>query len=147
MITAITFYARLDRPGTITPATYTFRLASTDARVGGLSRDRNQNLGRDAVVFWSGVLGGDVSDSFTITGTTPFPFDPKSGKNLLLDIGISGQPVAPRATPFGFFDRDIAGSAITSCSLFVSDTNGFYNGSGLVTGFTLGPANSQAANQ
>lgn len=147
MITAITFYARLDRPGTITPATYTFRLANTDARVGGLSRDRNQNLGRDAVVFWSGVLGGDVSDSFTITGTTPFPFDPKSGKNLLLDIGISGQPVAPRATPFGFFDRDIAGSAITSCALFVSDTNGFYNGSGFVTGFTLGPANSQAANQ
>jgi len=147
MITAITFYARLDRPGTITPATYTFRLASTDARVGGLSRDRNQNLGRDAVVFWSGVLGGDVSDSFTITGTTPFPFDPNAGKNLLLDIGISGQPVAPRATPFGFFDRDIAGSAITSCALFVSDTNGFYNGSGFVTGFTLGPANSQAANQ
>ena len=147
VITAITFYARLDRPGTITPATYTFRLANTDARVGGLGHDRNQNLGRDAVVFWSGVLGGDVSDSFTITGTTPFPFDPSAGKNLLLDIGISGQPVAPRATPFGFFDRDIAGSAITSCALFASDTNGFYNGSGLVTGFTPGPANSQAANQ
>ena len=147
VIAAITFYARLGRPGTITPATYTFRLASTDARVGSLGHDRNQNLGRDAVVFWSGVLGGDVSGSFTITGTTPFPFDPKSGKNLLLDIGISGQPVAPRTTPFGFFDRDIAGSAITSCALFASDANGFYNGSGLVTGFTLGPANSQAANQ
>ena len=147
VITAITFYARLDRPGTITPATYTFRLASTDARVGDLSRDRNQNLSPDAVVFWSGVLEGNVSDGFTVTGTTPFPFDPKSGKNLLLDIGISGQPVAPRTTPFGFFDRDIAGSAITSCSLFVSDTNGFYNASGLVTGFTLSPADSQAANQ
>jgi tetratricopeptide (TPR) repeat protein len=147
LIAAITFYAKLGRPGTITPATYTFRLANTDARVGGLGHDRNQNLGRDAVVFWSGVLGGDVSDSFTITGTTPFPFDPSAGKNLLLDIGISGQPVAPRATPFGFFDRDIAGSAITSCALFASDTNGFYNGSGFVTGFTPGPADSQAANQ
>jgi tetratricopeptide (TPR) repeat protein len=147
LITAITFYAKLGRPGTITPATYTFRLASTDARVGGLSRDRNQNLSPDAVVFWSGVLEGNVSDSFTVTGTTPFPFDPKSGKNLLLDIGISGQPVAPRTTPFGFFDRDIAGSAITSCSLFVSDTDGFYNASGLVTGFTPSPANSQAVNQ
>jgi len=125
LITAITFYAKLDRPGTITPATYSFRLESTDARVGDLSRDRNQNLGRDAAVFWPGVLDGDVSDSFTITGTTPFPFEPSAGKNLLLEIGISGQPVAPRTTPFGFFDRDIAGSAIISCAQFVSDTNGF----------------------
>jgi tetratricopeptide (TPR) repeat protein len=147
LIAAITFYAKLDRPGTITPATYTFRLASTDARVGDLGHDRHQNLGRDAVVFWSGVLDGDVADSFTITGTTPFPFDPNAGKNLLLDIGIFGQGVAPRTTPFGFFDRDIAGSAITGCALFVSDTNGFYNASGLVTGFTLSPAKGQAANQ
>ena len=141
LITAITFYAKLDRPGAITPATYTFRLASTDARVGNLGHDRNQNLGRDAVVFWSGVLDGDVADSFTITGTTPFQFEPNAGKNLLLDIGIFGQPVAPRTTPFGFFDRDIAGSAITSCALFVSNTNGFNNASGLVTGFTVSPAN------
>jgi hypothetical protein len=148
LIAAITFYAKLHPSGTITPAVYTFRLASTDARVGGLGQDRNQNLGRDAVVFWSAFLDDHVSDSITITGTTPFRFDPNAGKNLLLDIGISEQPVASRTTPSsGFFDRDLLGSAITSRALFVSDTNGFNNASGLVTGFTVSPANNQAASQ
>jgi hypothetical protein len=105
-------------------------------------------MGRDAVVFWTGVLGGDVSNSFTIAGTAPFPFDPNGGKNLVLDIGISGQTVLPPTTPSnGFFDRDAMGSAITSRALFASDTNGFNNASGLVTGFTVSPANRPAANR
>jgi hypothetical protein len=139
-ITAITFYAKLGRSGAITPAIYTFRLASTDAAVGKLSSDRNQNVGRDAAIFWSGALEGNVSGSITITGTTPFSFDPRTGKYLILDLGISGQTVAAHTTPStGFFDRDAIGSAVTSRALFSSETNGFNNAAGLVTGFTIGP--------
>ena len=145
-IAAITFYATLGRSSKITRATYTFRLASTEARVGNLSHDRNQNLGRDAVVFWSGVLDADVSGSFTIAGTTPFTFDPNAGKNLVLDIGIAGQTVPPRTAPSsGFFDRAAVESSLTGRAFFVSDTNGFNNASGLVTGFTVSRAGSEAS--
>jgi len=144
-ITALTFYAKLGRSVAITHATYTFRLASTDARVGNVSHDRNQNLNGDAVLFWSGPLDGDVSGSFTITGARSFVFDPSAGKNLILDIGISGQGVAPRGVGSGSFDRDALESTVTSRAMFTSETDGSNNASGLATGFTVGSAGGQAA--
>jgi len=138
-IKALTFYAKLGRAGKVVRATYSVRLAGTDARVGHLDAEREKNIGGDAVLFWSGVLEQDASGgSFTITGTKPFRFDPAAGKNLVLDIGITGQTVPPKSAPVaGLFDRDRIGSTVTSRAFFVTDKNGFNNASGLVTGFTL----------
>jgi tetratricopeptide (TPR) repeat protein/thiol-disulfide isomerase/thioredoxin len=136
-IAALTFYSKGHDPSII-PATYTFRLGTTEAAVGALGRDRDANVGGGAVVFWSGVLHGDVADSFTITGTTPFEFDPAAGRNLILDIGIDGQTVLPRTVSIqGLFARDASGSKVTGRAIFVTSQSGTNSAAGLATGFTV----------
>lgn len=134
-ISSLTFYDSANPSSSITSATYAFTLSSTTAAIGGLNSSESANIGADHVAFWSGTLGGLVSGSITITGTTPFYFNPTAGENLLLTIDISGQTVPPFPAPAsGFFDRDAIGSTLTSRAEYYGGPGG-NNASGLETGF------------
>jgi hypothetical protein len=101
-ITGLSFFAYPDvcyGPGfcfpqsqNISDGTYTFSLSTTSRAVNGLSTTLDNNVGTDNTVFFSGALSG----TSTVTGTTPFVYDPTMG-NVLLDITISSQ------TPNGSF--------------------------------------------
>lgn len=70
----------------IAAGNYTVRLSTTSAAVDGLATAFSSNYGSDVQVFFE----GNLSDTLTITGTTPFIYDPSLG-NLLLEIMVNDQ--------------------------------------------------------
>lgn len=74
-ITDITFYGG----DSIATGTYTFSLSTSPLNVFTMSTSSfAANIGSDNALFFSGVLGGPVSGSFTVAGT-PFAYNPANG--------------------------------------------------------------------
>lgn len=106
-INSLTFY-RISQTGTFDGNTYTVSLSTTSQPVNGLSSDPNANLGANNTLFWTGVLSGNIGDSFTLTGT-PFLYDPALG-NLLMDVMVSGPFGIRNGTGNTYLQADYSGT-------------------------------------
>jgi hypothetical protein len=73
---------------------YSVYLSTTSKSVSGLSSTLSSNRGSDWTLVFSGMLGGPYTNSFTITDTTGFHYDPSKG-NLLLEVIASNQQNVP----------------------------------------------------
>jgi hypothetical protein len=87
-------------------------------------------------VIFNGALGGtSTAPSFTITASSPFVYDPGAG-NLLLDIVVTDQPVAPNTTGVtGYLDADTTGTSMTRAYAFLGSATGTVESVALVTRF------------
>jgi PEP-CTERM motif len=70
----------------IATGTYLIRLSTTTAPVDGLATNFESNWGGDVQTFFS----GNLSNTVTVTGATPFIYDPSMG-NLLLEVFVVSQ--------------------------------------------------------
>lgn len=131
LINSISFYR--SQAGAMDDATYTLRLSTTSKAVGALDSTPANNLGADASVFGTFILGGNMPEVLTFTGL-PFFYNPAAG-NLLLDVSVTyaGGNNGYRS----FFQAD-SGNSVTS-RLWVSDSVG-QDGLALVTSFDMSPS-------
>lgn len=136
-VTSITSFSFFDRDGgsTITAATYTVRLSTSNFTVDNLdTATLSNNPGSDAALFTSVALGGPILGRLDfiagVGGGSAFLYDPVAG-DLLIDIVLTG--VGTRGS--GSFDahaRD-AGGLFSRAHDFGTGFEGF----GLNTGFNL----------
>jgi len=88
-IDSLTFF-RTNTFGTnFANATLTISLSTTSAVVNALSRTLSSNVGADNTFFATVMLtGGVVPAAFTISGVSPFVYNPALG-NLLMDMNVT----------------------------------------------------------
>lgn len=113
--------------GNIAANTYTFSFSTITAGIDSLSDSNfDSNLGSNNAVFVTVNLSGAAPATLTITGSSPFLYDPSQG-NLLLDIVISpGGQIPPGPTPTGY--EELAGTSLFSR---------YYNSGAGTTGYGL----------
>jgi len=121
-LTSETFYYDANAGGNeaVLNGNYSVYLSTTSSSVSGLSSNLVSNRGTDWTLVWSGMLGGNFTNSFTITDTTAFNYNPANG-NLLLEViasnqqnvpgeGTKGKYVPPNGTGNGYNEADYTGT-------------------------------------
>jgi hypothetical protein len=139
VISSISFFQALSQyPSSIgvVPGTYTISFSTTSAAVDGLSPTFSSNLGGDNQTFFSGTLGG-LGNTLTITGTTPFDYNPANG-NLLLNVSMNYDQSVPNGSGNTYMEANYSGAL--SSRVYGSGTSGTADGTALVTEFNTSPA-------
>jgi PEP-CTERM motif len=133
------FFPRAGGSSTVLNGDYEIFLSTTSAAVNGLSSDLSANLGADNSLFFNGNLGGvDSNPSFTVTGISPFLYDPALG-NLLIDIIVNNQDAVFNFTGNGYLNSDSFGSVTSRAFVRGAGTTAEHaDSSGLVTTFNSG---------
>ncbi len=105
--------------------------------VNGLSADLNANLGPNPQLFLTYSVTNpfqDIPDVYTLTGTTPYFYDPSKG-NLLMSIEkTNGSFVGSSRNCCYSLESDTSGTATSRA--FVSEFQSQVDANGLVTQFT-----------
>ena len=127
----LTFFHTQYQPGfgSFQSGTYQVYLGVTNKPVGGLTSDPSANYTSEQLFGTFALSGSAAAPSFTLTGTTPFAYDPSLG-NLFMDIYVSG---ITSNTDKTYFDVDKSGS-VTSRA-YGSDASVATDRWGLVTRF------------
>jgi hypothetical protein len=118
-------------------STYTFSFSTITAGIDTLSNTNfNGNLGPNNTLFAIVPLSGTAPSILTITGSTPFLYDPSQG-NLLLDIVVSpgGVPFLSSLVSGAAFDSPLAPGVFSRYQNF--SENGTGVGAGLSTEFSF----------
>ncbi len=139
VISSISFFQALSQyPSSIgvVPGTYTISFSTTSAAVDGLSPTFSSNLGGDNQTFFSGTLGG-LGNTLTITGTTPFDYNPANG-NLLLNVSMNYDQSVLNGSGNTYMEANYSG--VLSSRVWGSGTSGTADNLGLVTEFNTRPA-------
>jgi hypothetical protein len=129
LITSIAFLGGTG--GQFAPSNYTFSFSTISAGIDSLSSfNFDSNRGVDNALFTSMNLSGASPATLTISGDTPFLYDPSKG-NLLLDIVISpgGITLGSLGAPAAYSSRADATGIFSRYHDFGAGTVGF----GLVT--------------
>ena len=138
LITSLTFFQDETLGGVITNHSYSVRLSTTSAAVGGLdTTNLSNNIGSDDTLFFQGPLEGAVVDGELSVSGIPFLYAASKG-NLLLDITISSSGFA---NGFAFFDQSLERD--TTSSTF--NAPGGTNAGALITRFTYTPVPEPSA--
>lgn len=87
---------------------YSVYLSTTSKAVSGLSSNLASNRGTDWTLVWSGMLGGAYTNSFTITDTTDFNYNPGNG-NLLMEVIVDNQQNSRNGSGNGYNEADYTG--------------------------------------
>jgi hypothetical protein len=131
-IGAFSFFHTVFQPGTGTlgAGTYTFSFTTTTTQPTALSRNLASNMSSPLALFAQVIIAPNTNAGsiFTVTGSTPFLYNPGAG-NLLLDVQYSSTDAPSRA----FFDVDLSGSGVVGRAYGDSPNGSDHNG--LVTQF------------
>lgn len=130
-IGGLTFFHTQYNPGTgdFRPGTYDIYLGTSSLPVNGLTSDPNANYTSEQFFGSFTLSGSAAAPSFTLTGTTPFTFNPTTG-NLFLDVYVT-----PGGTDgsYTYFDED--GTGQTTSRAYGSSSTVTPDAIGLVTQF------------
>jgi PEP-CTERM motif len=138
-INSVTWYFASEFGGnaTLLGGSYTFYWGYAALNsVNNLSTTLADNyIGGANLIGTADVPAGGISDDPTVTlsGFTPFTYDPADG-NLLLEIVVSGQDNVANGSGNGYNESDDTGT-ITSRAYCVTNIGCFADGTGLVTTF------------
>jgi hypothetical protein len=129
-ITSLTFYEYSDlNPGQpVLNGDYQITLGTV---VGGLGSQSLATLS-NAQTFFSGTLGGETGETFTISGAG-YNYDPSQG-DLVMEVVVNNQDNAPNGFGNGYFEAEQA-SSVVSIAVDIPNFASGSDNSGLVTGF------------